>query len=197
MEVASFRPVDDPGEGKMLNEAMRTVLSGGDRRSMRNADEMAATISDDPGLFGSCVRAMLDDDPAIRMRAADAVEKASRSRPELLAAHKAVLLGSIAAINQHEVRWHLFQILPRLSLTADEQFAWFKRAVQWMQSDRRIVAAEALSALFELSRSDELLRAQAVTIAIESLDGPSPALRARARKLLKSAGYLQPARGRS
>jgi hypothetical protein len=99
------------------------------------------------------------------------------------------LLGSIAEINQHEVRWHLLQILPRLSLTADERREWFKRAVQWVQSDRRIVAAEALSALFGLARSDESLRAQAVTIAIQSLDGPSPALRARARKLIKNVGH--------
>jgi hypothetical protein len=134
---------------------------------------------------------MSDDDPVVRMRAADAVEKASRSRPALLAAHKTSLLGSIAEINQHEVRWHLLQILPRLSLTADERLEWFKRAVQWVQSDRRIVAAEALSALFGLARSDESLRAQAVTIAIQSLDGPSPALRARARKLLKSVGHQQ------
>jgi hypothetical protein len=127
------------------------------------------------------------------MRAADALEKASRSRPDLLTAHKATLLGSIAEINQQEVRWHLLQILPRLSLTADEQCEWFKRAVQWMQSDSRIVAAEALSALFELARSDESLRAQAVMIAVQALDGPPPALRARARKLLKSTGYIQSA----
>jgi hypothetical protein len=189
MEVASCRPVDDPCEGDMPNESIRTVLSGGDRRSIGNAHRVAARIVDNPRLFASCVRAMSDDDPVIRMRAADAVEKASRSRPELLAAHKAAFLGSVAEINQHEVRWHLLQLLPRLSLTADERLEWFKRAVQWVQSDRRIVAAEALSALFGLACSDESLRVHAVTIAVQSLDGPSPALRARARKLLKSAGH--------
>jgi hypothetical protein len=197
MDVASSRTVDYPREGEMLNKSIRTVLAGGDRRSIGNAHALAVAISDDPRLFDSCVRAMSDDDPVVRMRAADAVEKASRSRPALLAAHKASLLGSIAEINQHEVRWHLLQILPRLSLTADERLEWFKRAVQWVQSDRRIVAAEALSALFGLARSDESLRAQAVTIAIQSLDGPSPALRARARKLLKSVGHQQSAPRRS
>jgi hypothetical protein len=173
----------------MANEPIRALLSGGDRRSIGNADDVATAISDDPRLFEACVRAMSDDDPVVRMRAADAVEKASRSRPALLAAHKAALLGPIAEIDQHEVRWHLLQLLPRLALTADEQRGWFKRAVRWMQSDRRIVAAEALSALFGLARGDESLRAQAVTIAVQSLDGPSPALRARARKLLKSTGH--------
>jgi hypothetical protein len=173
----------------MLNESIRTVLAGGDRRSIGNAHALAATISDDPHLFEACVQAMSDDDPVVRMRAADAVEKASRPRPALLAPHKAALLGAISKINQHEVRWHLLQLLPRLSLTADERLEWFKRAVQWMQSDSRIVAAEALSALFGLARSDASLRAQAVTIAVQSLDGSSPALRARARKLLKSVEY--------
>jgi hypothetical protein len=58
------------------------------------------------------------------------------------------------------------------------------------------VAAEALSALFGLARGDESLRGQAVTIAVQSLDAPSPALRARARKLLKNAGYQQSAHRR-
>jgi hypothetical protein len=173
----------------MLNASIRTLLSGGDRRSIGNANGVAATIADSPSLFGSCVRAMSDNDPAIRMRAADAVEKASRSRPELLAAHKAALLGAVAEIDQHEVRWHLLQLLPRLSLTADEQRELFKRAVAWVRSDRRIVAAEALSALFGLVGNDESLREQAVMIAVQSLDAPSPALRARARKLLKGAKY--------
>jgi HEAT repeat protein len=180
----------------MANESIRTALSGGDRRSIGNADGVAATIADDPRLFEACVRAISDDDPVVRMRAADAVEKASRSRPALLAAHKAALLGSVADIDQHEVRWHLLQLLPRLALTANEQRAWFQRALQWVRSDRRIVAAEALSALFGLARGDESLRGQAVTIAVQSLDAPSPALRARARKLLKNAGYQQSAHRR-
>ncbi len=99
----------------MLNASIRTVLAGGDRRSIGNAHALAATIADDPHLFDACVQAMSDDDPVVRMRAADAVEKASRSRPALLAPHKAALLGAISKINQHEVRWHLLQLLPRLS----------------------------------------------------------------------------------
>jgi len=144
-------------------------------------------IADDPGLFDACVRAMADDDPVVRMRAADAVEKASRSRPALLVAHKAALLGPIAEIDQHEVRWHLLQLLPRLPLTAAERRAWFTRTVPWVQSDGRIVAAAALSTLFGLARGNETLRARAVTMAVRSLESPSPALRARARKLLKGA----------
>jgi hypothetical protein len=143
MKVASCRPVDAPCEGEMANESIRTALSGGDRRSIGNADGVAATIADDPRLLEACVRAMSDDDPVVRMRAADAVEKASRSRPALLAAHQAALLGSIADIDQHEVRWHLLQLMPRLARTADAQRAWFERALPWVRSDRRIVAAEA------------------------------------------------------
>jgi hypothetical protein len=50
---------------------------------------------------------MIADDPVLRSRAADAAEKVSRRRPELLAAHKRRLLGHVAEVPQQGVRWHV------------------------------------------------------------------------------------------
>lgn len=63
---------------------------------------------------------MRDTDPLVRMRAADALEKASREDPEILMPHKHSLLSEIAEDPQQEVRWHLLQMLPRLRLTPSE-----------------------------------------------------------------------------
>ena len=53
----------------------------------------------------------------LRMRAADAAEKITCRRPDLLVACKQRLLDEIAAVPQQEVRWHVAQMLPRLALT--------------------------------------------------------------------------------
>ncbi|HHT26349.1 MAG TPA: hypothetical protein GXZ82_03735 [Firmicutes bacterium] len=82
-------------------------LAGGDRRSIGCANEVAEEILADSDLFAIVLEGILHDDPIIRMRAADAVEKASSKRPGLLQPHKRMLFGEIAAIRQQEVRWHL------------------------------------------------------------------------------------------
>jgi hypothetical protein len=75
----------------------------------------------DPGQFRLLFDAMLGPDPVARMRAADAVEKLTRRRPDLLQGLEGRLLSEVAAIEQKEVRWHLAQLLPRLALTEQQR----------------------------------------------------------------------------
>ena len=51
------------------------------------------------------------------MRAADAAEKITVTRPELLKPHKLELLGLLDEAEQIELRWHLALMAPRLALT--------------------------------------------------------------------------------
>ena len=73
-------------------------LRGGDRRSIGRVGEVAREISTNPKLFAQVLAAVLDADPVIRMRAADAVEKASALNPKFLQPHKRIILNKIAAI---------------------------------------------------------------------------------------------------
>lgn len=75
-------------------------MAGSDRRSIGAADDVAREIGEDPALVGIVVDAMMGDDPVLRMRAADAVEKASRDRPELLAPFKKKLLRDVVRVEQ-------------------------------------------------------------------------------------------------
>ena len=167
--------------------SIRSLLIGGDRRSIGESDRLALIIVENADLFASAVEAMSDENPIVRMRAADAVEKASRLDPERLTGHQARLLGPIAQNEQPEVRWHLLQMLPRLDLSSSETQAAFDLAVTSAASESRIVAAEALSALFALSQAMADLRIKAVTAARAALGSPSPAVRARARRHLREA----------
>ena len=59
-------------------------LSGGDRRSIGNSLDVAADVLANPKLFPDLFSGMFSDDPIIRMRAADAVEKVTVHNPILL-----------------------------------------------------------------------------------------------------------------
>jgi hypothetical protein len=75
-------------------------------------DEVVADVLADPTLFGELFQGMLSDDPLIRMRSADAVEKITALHRSISNHTKISLSNSVAAIDQQEVRWHVAQMLP-------------------------------------------------------------------------------------
>jgi hypothetical protein len=97
------------------------VLKGADRRSIGRANEVAALVLREPQQFPELIGLLWSDDPVLRMRAADAAEKVTVKRPELLSPYKRELLGLLAEAEQIELRWHLAAMVPRLALSADER----------------------------------------------------------------------------
>jgi HEAT repeat protein len=161
-----------------------TLLEGGDRRSIGRADEVAAMVSKDPGLFPSLIKGLWSDDALVRMRAADATEKFTRGNHELLQPYKKELLGLMAETKQQELRWHLAAMIPRLPLNAKER----QRAATLMESyleDRSsIVKTSALQGLADLADHDSSLRPKIIELLQTSTRNGTPAMKARSRKLL-------------
>lgn len=160
-------------------------LTGTDRRSIGLADQVAAEIAGDQALFDEVFAGMFAGDPVLRMRAAEAVEKASRRHPERLYPHKTALLGGLAEVDQKEVRWHLAQMLPRLPLDAAERQRAVSILERFLGDNSTIVRVNALEALTGLARGDAELEAKVRRRLHELLESGTPAERARARKLLK------------
>lgn len=159
-------------------------LRGGDRRSIGRSDEISRAIITDCERFSQSVQAMMHRDPIIRMRAADAVEKATRKHPELLQPYKRKILRQVASIDQAEVRWHVAQMLPRLLLTAKEQDHAVSILFDYLDSKSSILRTFAMQALTDLALRDVRLRSR-VSPLIEFLAGTgSAAMRSRGRKLL-------------
>jgi len=105
----------------MSRRNVLALLEGGDRRSIGRADEVAAMVSRDPGLFPELMVGLWCDDPVVRMRAGDAAEKVTRGNYELLQPYKKELLGLMVETQQQELRWHLAAMIPRLRLNARER----------------------------------------------------------------------------
>src|SRR5690606_19897772 len=164
-------------------------LAGTDRRSTGRADEVAAEIAGDQALFDEVFAAILFDDPVVRMRAADAVEKASRQHPERLLPHKEALLGAVAEIQQQEVRWHLAQMLPRLPLDPSERDGAVATLDGVLHATSTIVRVDALEALAALARVNAELEAKVLRRLVEVLESGAPAEKARARMLLRDLNH--------
>ncbi len=135
--------------------------------------------------FDRLVDKLSSGDDVQRARSADAAEKASAKRPELLARHKRTLLRMLIGERRKEVRWHLAQMLPRLSLSASERHAAARVVMRWRNTDpSAIVRVCALQALCELADDDTRFRAAALRHINEALASGSPAEKARAPRLL-------------
>ncbi len=159
-------------------------LSGTDRRSTGRADEVARDVLARPALFGALVDAMTSPDAVVRMRAADAAEKATRSRPDLLEPHTARLLDEVALVPQQEVRWHVAQMLPRMALTQEQRARAVAILERYLDDESSIERTLAMQSLADLAAQDEAL-CERVRPIIEQLTATgTPAMRSRGRRLL-------------
>lgn len=134
------------GSRRSARAAFLDELTAGDRRSIGRSDEVAERVVRHRELLAPLIGGMLHDDPLVRMRAADAVEKATRRHPAWLAPFKRRLLGEIAAVDQPEVRWHVAQMLPRLRLASGEEARAVRILMGYLKDESRIVKTFSMQA---------------------------------------------------
>ena len=159
---------------------------GNDRRSIGRANDVVALVLREPRRFPELIGFLWSDDPVVRMRAADAAEKISLRRPSLLAPFKAELLGLLFEAEQQELRWHLALMIPRLALTKKERQRAAEGLRRYLEDRSSIVKTFALQGLTELAAVERSLLPEVREILAEAERAGTPAMRARARKLLKT-----------
>lgn len=165
--------------------AILTKLSGGDRRSIGRSNETATRILKKPALLRYLFEGMEGDDAVVRMRAADAAEKVTARRPELLQPYKRRLLAIAGSTKQQEVRWHAALMIPRLRLAAMERATAVDILFDYLRDRSSIVKTFAMDGLAKLAGQDSQLRIKVVPLIQELTDVGTPAMRARGRKLLQ------------
>jgi HEAT repeat protein len=159
-------------------------LRGGDRRSLGESAEVVAAVAKTPALFADLFECLFDDDPVVRMRAADAVEKVTREGPQLLQPWKRPLLETVAARKEKEVRWHVAQLLPRLKLSAAEREMAVAILTGYLADESSIVKTFGMQALADLAEQDTSLLDQVVPLIERLSKTGTPAMRSRGRRLL-------------
>jgi hypothetical protein len=168
----------------MAQPPLSSILQGGDRRSLGHANRVVTLILRQPIRFAELLECLWCDDPVVRMRAADAAEKISAQRPELLRPFKAELLGLAGEAVQQELRWHFALMIPRLPLTPIERQAAFALFKEYLNDRGSIVKTHALQGLADLARIDPVLQPDVTGLLEHASRTGTPAMKARARKLL-------------
>lgn len=164
--------------------AVLQKLTGGDRRSIGRSDEVVAEVLAEPSLFGPLFEGLLQPDPLIRMRSADAIEKITRQQPTYLQPYKTKLIQQVSQIEQQEVCWHVAQLFSRLELTSEDRQAVWQILSTYLTHQSKIVKTFAMQALAELAVQDASLR-PGIIDQLETLTTTgSPAMQSRGRKLL-------------
>ena len=164
--------------------AILKKLQGGDRRSIGKVDEVVDQVLGSTPLFEELINGLFADDPVIRMRTADAVEKITLKKPDLLHPHKKKLIRLAGDTEQQEVRWHMAQILPRLILKSDDRKTIVEIFFAYLNDKSKIVVTFALQALADFAAKDKKLRSRVIRVLEDLSDTGSPAMKSRGKKLL-------------
>ena len=159
-------------------------LEAGDRRTVGRSDQVAALVSKNPECFPDLIAGLWSENGAVRMRAADATEKATRKNHDLLQPHKRELLGLMTEATQQELRWHLAVMIPRLQLNDHEREVALANLNRYLKDRSSIVRTYALQGLADLARDDSRLRGQVIELLKEATRNGTPAMKARGRKIL-------------
>jgi HEAT repeat protein len=163
---------------------IRSLLQRGDRRTVGDVAEAVEQALQHPDLLPVLVECLFDDDAAVRMRAADALEKFSQLRCRELQRYTAVLLSLFEETEQQELRWHLAVILPRLRLSSAECLRASEALQACMEARSSIVRTFALQGLFDLTVQQPSLRPLVLDLLRSAERSGTPAMKARSRRLL-------------
>jgi hypothetical protein len=175
----------------IANGQIRSMLLGGDRRSIGGVADVVVLIEQQPQCISSLVGCLRDEDACVRMRAADALEKISRARPLLLKSYKAALQTLLAETAQQEVRWHLALVLPRLPLSQSECRRVADVLQSYLEDRSSIVKTFAMQGLANLATKCASLRSPVVEMIRVHTRSGTPAMRARGRKLLQTLEHQE------
>lgn len=173
--------------------ALLQQLKTGDRRSVRGVAEVVQQVTADLSLFPVLFNGMSDDDPLVRMRSADAVEKITASRPECLRPYKKRLLQLAETSQQQEVRWHLAQLLSRVALNRVDRRRVLAIMSEYLRDTSKIVRTFSMQTLADIAAEDPELRVSIMERLAELTRTGSPAMKSRGRKLIEQL-TRQPAR---
>lgn len=172
----------------MKRKRIAQQLGGGDRRSIGKANAVAAQVLKNHRRFNELIRCLWGEDPIVRMRAADAVEKVSGRCPEVLHPFKVDLLGLLNEATQQELRWHLAQMIPRLELSERERHRAAGAFRNYLNDRSSIVKTFAIQALADLARDDASMQPEVRALVETHIRSGTAAMRARCRKLMKQLG---------
>jgi len=144
----------------------------------------AAFGPDGASVCGELVRRLRDKDKDVAERAARTLKKISEADADALYRWRKALLAEAFRAVDVRVQWNLSIVLGRLPLKGQDKAVVVDLMFERLQDKSGLNRTLAMQALMDLSEEDAALRKRVLPIVREALEGGTPAMQARARKLL-------------
>jgi len=161
------------------------MLSGGSLISDGRANEAADRVLANPQLFDQLVEGLSESDVVIRARTAHAMERISRTRPEILTG----LLPKFIEMATHDpvpmVRWHIAMIFGNLPLPAESVDEIISVLFRMLEDASIFVQSWAIVSLTILGRQYTPIRSGIVDRIRLLLNDRSVAIRSKAIKSVR------------
>jgi hypothetical protein len=161
------------------------LLLGKDLRKLKNNKKVLAAVYDQES-FDELFGLIFHHERPLVMRAADAVEKITLKHTEYLAPHKEQLLRTLKSADHKELKWHIAQLVPRITLTPLELEDVWHSLTYWVRNpnESKIVRVNALQGLFDIATKFPHLKNEFEQTMREVSREPIPSMQARIRKLI-------------
>jgi hypothetical protein len=133
---------------------------------------------------GELVRRLGHKEILVVERAARTLKKISEADAGALYAWRKALLAAALCATDVRVQWNLSIVLGRLPLKGRDKAVVVDLMFERLRDKSGLNRTLAMQALMDLSEKDVALRTRVLPIVHEALEGRTPAMQARARKLL-------------
>jgi outer membrane PBP1 activator LpoA protein len=135
---------------------VRTLLSGGTRTSVGEADQVIQKLLKAPSGLSEIYNLFLDEDPVVAMRASYVAMRVAEQKPESVEPFAKELLKNLELYTQQEVRWHIPQLLVHLNLTKTQKRRAYEVVMNWAETDKsKIVGYYGFQAAADFAETDE------------------------------------------
>jgi len=145
----------------------------------------AAFGPDGAAVCEELVRRLRDRDKTVVERTARTLKKISEADTGALYAWRKALLNEAFRAVDVRVQWNLSIVVGRLPLKGADKALAVELMFERLRDRSGLNRTMAMQALMDLSEDDEELRARVIPIVMEFIENGTPAMKARARKLLK------------
>jgi len=120
---------------------LRALLSGGDRRSIAQANRALSLIHANPNLVSEVAQLAQDSDWLVSMRAMDLFEKIAMEHPDWVEPHKKILIGALADSDKWEIHLQIVRALPLFDWAPAEQRRVIEILLRDVEHPRKFVKA--------------------------------------------------------
>ena len=166
-----------------MNELLE-LLTGGDLRSDGRANEVADEVIKNPHLFDKLVKGLSESDDLVRARTAHALERISRSNPEMLSAHLPQLIELTKKDKVPMVKWHIAMIFGNLALFEEKINSMILTLFDLLEDQSVFVRSWAIVSLSVIGRKYPSMRGEIISRIRALQNDGSIAIRTKVAKAL-------------